>query len=70
MNRNNTCAFILEITNLYISLSLKGGKDLPEYKQTILKQTRQSFKQAFDKLHRSIEEAHEANKARYDKNES
>jgi len=48
------------------STSLEGGKGLPEY----VEQVGQSLKQVYDKLRHSIEEAHKANKARYDKRES
>ena len=48
-----------------VSMSSEWGKGLPEYAE----QVGQSLKQAYDKLHCSIEEAHKANKARYDKTE-
>ena len=47
-------------------ISLEGGKALPEY----VEQVGQALKQAYDKVRHSIEEAHKANKARYDKKES
>lgn len=47
-------------------MPLEGGKELPEY----VEQVGRSLKQAYDKLHHSLEEGHKANKARYDKRQS